>query len=186
MEIKPAKRSKLTLYIGIALVAGIIAGFIINKIYVGTENNQIANAEIQLAHIDNAIRPFETIKDTVRYNSLRALQMKASTQKKEAEAALLNTPDEAAALLNIKLLSDSVKQLQIALSGFSDTSGLEYKSLLQQRELVTLQKNNSIKARDTKLDWLTILADIFLRLIKMIVAPLVLLPLLWVWPNWVI
>ncbi len=173
MEIKPAKRSKLTLYIGIALGAGIIAGFIINKIYVGTENNQIANAEIQLIHIDNAIRPFETIKDTLGYNNLLSIQKQITTQKKEAEAALLNTPDETAALLNIKLLADSAKQLQTALAGFSDTTALEYKSLVQQRELVTLQKNNSIKTRDSKLDWLIILADIFLRLIKMIVAPLV-------------
>ncbi|MEO6358728.1 MAG: hypothetical protein ABIU77_03975, partial [Ferruginibacter sp.] len=62
MEIKPARRSKLTLYIGIALLAGIVAGFILNKNYVGTENTSIANADVQLAHVDNAMRPFESIK----------------------------------------------------------------------------------------------------------------------------
>jgi len=86
---------------------------------------------------------------------------------------LLNTPDEAIALSNFKLLSDSIKQLNITLGRFTDTSAGAYKTLQQQRELVTAQKNNSLKTRDSKLDWFTILADIFLRLIKMIVAPLV-------------
>ena len=36
-----------------------------------------------------------------------------------------------------------------------------------------MKKNGSFKQRDKKLEWFTILADIFLRLIKMIVAPLV-------------
>ena len=56
MEVKPAKRNKLTLYIGIALVAGIIAGFILNKYYVGTENIKIANAEVQSKNL-HQIRP---------------------------------------------------------------------------------------------------------------------------------
>ncbi|MES2892810.1 MAG: dicarboxylate/amino acid:cation symporter [Bacteroidota bacterium] len=42
-----------------------------------------------------------------------------------------------------------------------------------QRSLIASQKSENVKARDKKLDWFTILADIFLRLIKMIVAPLV-------------
>ncbi len=173
MEIKPAKRSKLTLYIGIALLAGIVAGFLLNKNYVGTENTQIANAEIQLAHLNKAMQPFEAIKDSASYNSLQAIQKKLIDQKKAAEGRLLNTSDEAIALSNVKLLSDSIKQLNITLGRFTDTSAGAYKTLQQQRELVTAQKNNSLKTRDSKLDWFSILADIFLRLIKMIVAPLV-------------
>jgi Na+/H+-dicarboxylate symporter len=167
------KRNRLTLYIGIALVAGIIAGFVINKSYVGAENTKIANAEIQLSHIGNEMKKFESIKDTTVYNNLQLTQKKLTAQKKEAEANLLATPDETKALSDIKYLSDSLKQLQTTMAGLTDTAALAYKSLQQQRELITLQKNNSIKARDSKLDWLTILADIFLRLIKMIVAPLV-------------
>ena len=173
MEIKPPKRSNLTLYIGIALLAGIVAGFLLNKIYVGNENAQIANAEIQLAHLNKAIQSYEAIKDTALYNSLQAFQKKLIDQKKAAEGSLLNTPDEAIALSNVKFLSDSIKQLNITLGRFTDTSAGPYKTLQQQRELVTAQKNNSLKTRDSKLDWFTILADIFLRLIKMIVAPLV-------------
>jgi hypothetical protein len=58
MEMIPTKRSKLTLYIGIALGAGILAGFVINKSYVGRENTQIANADIQLSNIYQAMLEF--------------------------------------------------------------------------------------------------------------------------------
>jgi Na+/H+-dicarboxylate symporter len=173
MEIKPAKRSNLTLYIGIALVAGIVAGFLLNKNYVGTENTRITNAEIQLSHISKAMQPFEVIKDAAAYNSIQAIQKKLTDQKKAAELSLLNTTDEATALASIRFLSDSIKQLNRVLAGFSDTSTAAYKTLQQQKELVTAQKNSNLKSRDSKLDWFTILADIFLRLIKMIVAPLV-------------
>ena len=173
MEMKAAKPSKLTLYIGIALIAGIACGFILNKNYVGTENNKIANADIQLTHIDKAMLQYETVKDTAGFTKTEAKTKILVAQKKEAEASLLDTPDQAASLVIIKNLSDSLKQLQIILSGFADTTVAAYKTLQQQRELVAAQKSSSIKSRDSKLDWFTILADIFLRLIKMIVAPLV-------------
>ena len=173
MEMKPNKRSKLTLYIGIALLAGIIAGFILNKNYVGEENNKIANAEIQLTHIDKTMLPFETIKDSVGYNLYQTKKNILATKKKNAEANLLSSPDETLALANIKILADSLKMLQITYANFTDTNTTEYKLLQAQREQIVSQKNANLKVRDAKLDWLTILADIFLRLIKMIVAPLV-------------
>ena len=173
MEMKPAKRSKLTLYIGMALIAGIAVGFILNKNYVGTENNKIANADLQLTHIDKAMLQYETVKDTAGFTKTQAKQKMLVAQKKEAEASLLGTSDETTSLATIKILSDSLRQLQVILSAFTDTSAAGYKTLQQQRELVAAQKSNSIKSRDSKLDWFTILADIFLRLIKMIVAPLV-------------
>ena len=173
MEIKSNKRSKLTLYIGIALLLGIIAGFILNKNYVGVENSKIANAEIQLIHIDKTMLPFETIKDSVGYNLIQTKKNILTAKKKEAEANLLNTPDEALALANIQVLNDSIKELQITSANFTDTNTIKYKTLQIQREQIVNQKNANLKSRDAKLDWLTILADIFLRLIKMIVAPLV-------------
>jgi Na+/H+-dicarboxylate symporter len=173
MEMIPTKRSKLTLYIGIALVAGILAGFVINKSYVGRENTQIANADIQLSHIDQAMLAFEKINDTASFNLLQEVQKKLITQKKTAEADLLNTTEESAALSKIKLATDSLKQIQISVAAFSDTTSANYKTLQLQRELIVTQKANSLKSRDSKLEWFTILADLFLRLIKMIVAPLV-------------
>lgn len=173
MEIKLARRSKLTLYIGIALLAGIIAGFILNKNYVGSENTKIANADIQLAHIDRQLPPFETIKDSVAGNALLAAQKNLAAQKKSAESNLLSTPDETAALTEIKMLTDSIQGLKSKAALLLDTASAACKNLRQQREIINAQKNSNIQSRDAKLDWFTILADIFLRLIKMIVAPLV-------------
>ena len=170
---KPNKRSKLTLYIGIALLAGIVAGFILNKNYVGDENNKIANAEIQITHIDKSMLPFESIKDSVAYNSFQTKKNILAANKKNAETNLLSSPDETSALANIKVLADSIKLLQIAVANFTDTNTAAYKILQTQREQIVSQKNVNLKIRDAKLEWLTILADIFLRLIKMIVAPLV-------------
>jgi Na+/H+-dicarboxylate symporter len=173
MEIKPNKPSRLTLYIGIALVAGIIAGFILNKNYVGVENTKIANAEAQAKYLHEQMKPYEAIKDSVAFNNLTGVQKKITLQKKEAEAGLLGSEDAIKSFANIQLLSDSLKGINLSLAALTDTSNVAYKKLQKQRELIGAQKNDSLKERDKKLDWFTILADIFLRLIKMIVAPLV-------------
>ena len=87
MDIQPAKRNRLTLYIGIALVAGIIAGFIINKSYVGVENTKIANADLQAKDLQQRMAGYETVKDSTRYNYLHRLYVDLETKKKEAGAA---------------------------------------------------------------------------------------------------
>ena len=81
MEIKPAGRSKLTLYIGIGLILGIVAGFLLNTYYVGNENKRIANAETQQKNLQNKMKVFETAKDTAGYKNLAA-------QKKDIEALI--------------------------------------------------------------------------------------------------
>ncbi len=173
MEIKPNKPNRLTLFIGIALVAGIIAGFILNKTYVGLENTKIANAELQAKDLHEKMKVYEAIRDSTAFNTLTALQEKVILQKKAAEAGLLTNADEGRSFANIQLLVDSLKSIHVSLAALRDTSNIAYKQLLHQKELVSFQKNESLKERDKKLDWFTILADIFLRLIKMIVAPLV-------------
>lgn len=173
MEIKPNKPNRLTLYIGIALVAGIIAGFILNKSYVGTENLKIANAEVAAKELHNKMKPFEAVKDSAAFNVLLASQQNIANQKKQAEDGILSTTDGSGSFAGIKLLSDSLKLINGRLAALTDTGNVEYKELQKQRELISIQKNDNLKARDKKLDWFTILADVFLRLIKMIVAPLV-------------
>ena len=167
------KKNRLTLYIGIALALGIALGFVFNKTYVGDENNRIANADIQAGHLLAKMKPFEKPKDSVAFAALSSLYKIVTGQKKIAEQSLLNTGNEAAALANIKLLADSLKSINVLLAAQTDTSNAAYKNLLRQKELVAAQKSETIKARDKKLEWFTILADVFLRLIKMIVAPLV-------------
>ena len=173
MEIKSGKRSKLTLYIGIALVAGIIAGFIVNRYYVGVENTKIANADVQAKNLHQRMKRYESVKDTVSFASLSALQKSVLQQKKKAETDLLNSYDEVNSFARIKLFTDSLKKINTQLAALSDTSNVAYKELEEERLQVSVQRSDNINARDKKLEWFTILADIFLRLIKMIVAPLV-------------
>lgn len=101
------KKSRLTLYIFIALVLGIGLGFALNKQFVQAENLQIA-----------------TIDKTIK----------------------------------------SLKETTVDLSTIDVSS-----------KLVTLKEEKAalLKSRDSKLEPFSLMADIFLRLIKMIVAPLV-------------
>lgn len=67
----------------------------------------------------------------------------------------------------------SIKNIDNSLKGFIDTTGIDYKLLANQRIIqVNLRKAND-SLREDKLEGFTILSDIFLRLIKMIVGPLV-------------
>lgn len=111
METTSPKKSKLTLYIIIALVVGIGLGFALNKSYVADENSKIEAFEQRL-------------------------------QQKQHE---------------LSKTSDSVVMV----------------SLEQQKKSITKERGAVISARDKKVEPFSILADIFLRLIKMIVAPLV-------------
>jgi len=64
--------------------------------------------------------------------------------------------------------------VQKALPGLKgDTTDLDYKMLVRQRFLLTAHIKTDETLRDNRLQGFTILSDIFLKLIKMIVAPLV-------------
>lgn len=107
------KKSRLTLYIVIALVAGIVLGFILNSGYVRNQNITIASAETAL------------------------------------------------------------KKMQSDLSTITDTTTNAYLQLSTERTALVKAKAEALAERDSKLEPFSLLADIFLRLIKMIVAPLV-------------
>ena len=173
MEERGSKRNRLTLYIGIGLLLGIITGFLLNKYYVGEENARLANAEVQQDLLKKRMKVFETASDTVSYNKLAAQKKQIEGLKKTAEQAMIGgnagDPSSNPALL----LNDSAKNIGIRMGTLTDTNNVQYKSLVKQLAIVAVQKTEATKARDKKLDWFTILADIFLRLIKMIVAPLV-------------
>ncbi len=105
------KKSKLTLYIIIALVIGIGLGFVLNKNYVDEENKKLTQIESQLL------------------------------------------------------------QLTADLHAASDSSAIQ--QLANQKKALTKERSEVLSDRDKKVEPFSILADIFLRLIKMIVAPLV-------------
>jgi len=113
-EINTSKKSnKLTLYIIIALFAGILLGFVLNTNYVSDENKKVAQFEA------------------------------------------------------------SVKSIQTQIKAIADTNTDAYKLLAIQKAAASKQKAEALEARDKKLEPFSLLADIFIRLIKMIVAPLV-------------
>jgi Na+/H+-dicarboxylate symporter len=107
------QKSNLTLYIFIALILGVVAGYFYNVYVINAINTRINSAE-----------------------------------------------------KNIKI-SDYQS------SGFKDTTSVAYSLLKKQRiaEVRTRNENNSL--REKKLEGFNLLSDIFIRLIKMIVAPLV-------------
>jgi Na+/H+-dicarboxylate symporter len=107
------QKSKLTLYIFIALILGVIAGYLYNVYVVNDFNVKINAAEVSIKNIDT----------------------------------------------RLTMLKDSVAP--------------SYKALHKQRsaQVNILDKNDGL--REDKLEGFSILSDIFLRLIKMIVAPLV-------------
>ncbi len=107
------KGNRLTLYIIIALVLGIILGYILNQSYVKEENTTLAASEERIAALNT------TIKNTTDTTSAQFIQFK----KERGE------------------------QVKI--------------------------KNKALSDRNSKTDPFSLLADVFLRLIKMIVAPLV-------------
>ena len=173
MEINAGKRNRLTLYIAIALVAGITLGFVLNKIYVGRENIRIANADAEVALLEARMQVFRKVKDSAQLLEWQRLQSILSRQKQEAEQGLLDQPDGSGVLQRIELLKDSMRKVDAAIAAQTDTGSMAYQNLAQQKSFVQSQKSATLKARDRKLEGFTLLADIFLRLIKMIVAPLV-------------
>lgn len=169
----PPKRNRLTLYIVIALVLGIGLGFILNKSYVGDENTSILNADIRQDKILSKIRAFENSRDTFQINSLNQVKSKLEKEKASLEKEVLKSPAGEVVFEKIRFLNDSLSSLNNSLAVLLDTSNKAYKSYLKEKAIVIAQKSEITKARDKKIEWFSLLADIFLRLIKMIVAPLV-------------
>src|SRR5690349_417814 len=112
MEVQvPSKKSKLTLYIIIALFAGIILGFVLNRNYINEENKALENLDAKIGLLKTELR-----------------QATDSTIYKKTEQALKSANKE---------------------------------------------RNEVLQIRERKVEPFSVLADVFLRLIKMIVAPLV-------------
>lgn len=111
----PPKKSRLTLYIVIALFLGIAMGFVLNKSYVSEENKSISAIQISIDQINEQLTS-----------------------------------------------ADSATRV----------------SLVEKKKELSKQQSELLNARDKKVEPFSILADVFLRLIKMIVAPLVLTTLI--------
>jgi Na+/H+-dicarboxylate symporter len=106
-------KSKLTLYIFIALILGVIAGYVYNVYVIGEINNKISNADA------------------------------------------------------------NIKSISIQLLTSKDTATADYRSLNIQKTAQVIIRSQNDGLRDDKLEGFTILSELFLRLIKMIIGPLV-------------
>lgn len=107
------QKNKLTLFIFIALVIGVVAGYLINVNWIGQYNEQISKADTE------------------------------------------------------------AKRIEVQLAKTTDTTTVAYQELKAARKTqISIRKENET-IREKKLEPFTLLSDIFLRLIKMIVAPLV-------------
>lgn len=107
------QKNKLTLYILIALILGVVTGYVYNIKVIDVYNNKISIAEA-----------------------------------------------------NIKTIDTRLAELK-------DSTSIEYKQLKTARSQQVKERTDINITRENKLEGFTILSDIFLRLIKMIVAPLV-------------
>ena len=107
------QKNRLTLYIFIAMVLGIAAGYVLNLNWIDSYNQKILQAD------------------------------------------------------------SNAKKIEVQLHKISDTTSVQYHQLkAEQTTQINTRKENE-HLRDKDLEPLTLLSDIFLRLIKMIVAPLV-------------
>ncbi|MGI4729420.1 MAG: dicarboxylate/amino acid:cation symporter [Janthinobacterium lividum] len=106
-------KNKLTLFIFLALIFGIVAGYFYNVNAISSYNNKIFQAENQ------------------------------------------------------------VKTIQLQMLNTKDTSSATYQNLKTQKAAQNTIRKENDTIRESKLEYFTVLSDIFLRLIKMIVAPLV-------------
>lgn len=113
MELQqPTKKSKLTLYIIIALIAGIALGFVLNGNYLNSENDIIAQSDVKLAAVKHSLTT-------------------------------------------------------------TDSTTEAFQKLVAEKSSLIKARNEALAVRDKKVEPFSLMADIFLRLIKMIVAPLV-------------
>jgi len=107
------KKNKLTLFIFIALIAGIALGYILNVNSIDVYNQNILNADAK------------------------------------------------------------VKSIEVSIAKSTDTTSIAYTQLKAEKKVNSKIKKENEDIREKKLEYFTLLSDIFLRLIKMIVAPLV-------------
>jgi Na+/H+-dicarboxylate symporter len=106
-------KSRLTLYIFIALILGVVTGYVYNVHVIGEINNKISTAD------------------------------------------------------------SNIKSISTRLFNLKDTTTAVYKSLKAQKIAQTGIRSQNDSSRDDKLEGFTILSELFLRLIKMIIGPLV-------------
>lgn len=169
------KKSNLTRNIFIALFLGIALGFIINKSYVNNENSKIDFYTKNITKYDNQLKTYLPDTTTTRYKEIsKSIALIKKNRDEKVNSINKNPKDFDVNYQEISKWEDSIKKLEIALlQPKKDTLTKTYSHLKSIRKFSQDKLAELTTERDKKIQWFAIIADIFLRLIKMIVAPLV-------------
>jgi Na+/H+-dicarboxylate symporter len=175
MENNSTKKSNLTRNIFIALLLGIGLGFLLNQYYVNAQNKKIDFFTKNVDNYNKIIKLYLPDTTSVKYKSI----LKELNIVKEAKKQHVNTIDDNKSLLSEKhqsiiKLEDSIKTIETKMNApRKDTLNKAFAEIKILKKFSEKNLTELTKERDKKLEWFAIIADIFLRLIKMIVAPLV-------------
>ncbi|WP_291087824.1 MULTISPECIES: cation:dicarboxylase symporter family transporter [unclassified Flavobacterium] len=175
MEVTESKKSNLTRNIFIALVLGIALGFALNKFYVTDENKKIDFYSKQTENLTKELKTYLPDSTSLAYKQLSKSLGKYNDVKKQLLEDI--NKDGRQFAMNFKLVKatdGAISKLEDQLRApRKDTLTPAYENLKEQKTFAEDKLTELTKARDKKLEWFALIADIFLRLIKMIVAPLV-------------
>jgi Na+/H+-dicarboxylate symporter len=173
------RSGKLTLYIVIGLLLGIITGFFLNKSYVGAENDKLSNISAQEKIFRDSLKRHVLIVDPSKLEKANGDKLRLESLLSTARKKLENI-DPSGKRAEFEKIGSEIrtldKELDLVLTEMdmlADSSNAAYAFFKKQLENTSKTRVELTKARDKKLEWFSLLADIFLRLIKMIVAPLV-------------
>lgn len=167
------KKSNLTRNIFIALLLGIAVGFYVNTSYVKDENQKISFFTQKVIAVNNQLKQYVPDTTSAGYKNIKKEIAVLDKQKSELESNL-HTGNFNEKFSKSILLKDSIAKLESKIFTLAkDTNTTVYKDLKSVKSFSETQISTVTKERDKKIQWFSILADIFLRLIKMIVAPLV-------------
>lgn len=169
------KKSNLTRNIFIALIIGITVGFILNKYYVNSQNNKIDFYTKNITTYNNSIKSYLPDSTSSTYKKYSKSITNFISEKENILKTIHNSPkDFKVNYTKISLIEDTLKKLEIVLkTPRKDTLAKVYSEIKAEKAFSESNLKTITIERDKKLEWFAIIADIFLRLIKMIVAPLV-------------
>ncbi|MEC4005117.1 dicarboxylate/amino acid:cation symporter [Flavobacterium sp. SUN052] len=172
---EPTKKSNLTRNIFIALVLGIAIGFAINKFYVSNENKKIDFYTKNVEQYNSQLKTYLPDTSSVVYkNSVKSIERFENDKKQILSTVGSNKNDFQNQYKLIAKIEDTISKLEVLkMKPAKDTLNAEYSNIKDVKKFSETKLTELTSDRDKKLQWFAIIADIFLRLIKMIVAPLV-------------
>ena len=170
-----SKKSNLTRNIFIALLVGIAIGFAVNKFYVSNENKKIDFYTKNVETYNTRLKTYLPDSSAIKYKSIIKAIALFENKKKEISSLIgSDSNDFQSQFKSISKIEDTIAKLEVLkMKPAKDTLTSIYINIKDSKKFSETKLTELTSERDKKLQWFAIIADIFLRLIKMIVAPLV-------------